>query len=88
MDPNTQNQIDQTLQQGQYNVGPIQYHTHNGTDSPLITNVQLAVNTPMLLGYGGMLATTAGNAPSGSTQEEIETFIFCGKEQTGGAATF
>lgn len=69
-----------------YGVSTVPYHTHNGTDSPIVTIVDLKPNNPVLLGYGGMISYSPGSGDTapGSAGEEVITIIVAGKDQTAG----
>lgn len=57
-------QIDQAASDSQYNIAPVSFHTHNGTDSPTIDLTQQSGNTSLVVGSGtaqtGALILAAG----------------------------
>lgn len=84
MDENIQKSIDQNAIGNQFTVSPIPAHTHNGSDSLLITTVNLPLETPIKFGLGGIISTSNSRtiAP-GSAGEITQTIISSGKDQTG-----
>lgn len=82
MDENIQKVINNNALNNQYSVSPIPVHTHNGTDSPLVSAVNLRAGTPVLLGLGGIVSLS-NNVASGSTGEQIQTSIAAGKDING-----
>lgn len=83
---NTNEQINNAIQQNakesQFTVASTTAHTHNGTDSLLITTVDLPIGTPIKLGLGGMISFSKGAL--GSVAEQVQTSIVSGKDQAGG----
>lgn len=86
--PQINNAIAQNAQDSQYTVSPIPYHTHNGSDSPVITTISLPVGTPVKLGFGGMISTSnAAQITPGTSGESIQVSIDAGKDQLGTLGT-
>lgn len=74
--------IDNYAQNNQYSVSKVPYHTHNNTDSPLISEISLSAGTPIKFGLGAMISTSNKEA-IGSTSEQIQTSIASGKDIGG-----
>ena len=83
MEENTNNQIQQSATQSQFQISPVPFHTHTGVDSPLITTVSLPQGTPVKLGAGAIISFNNPGVTPGSAGEEITTAIVAGKDTAG-----
>lgn len=66
--------VQDVLTNSQYKVGTVQFHTHNGIDSPLIKSSSSS-STTTASSYGGRVNAdgTAGLLPSGWTSAKVGT---------------